>query len=341
MADFMNVRKRKNYRDRRSISPTKSKLLLRFQSENIDYLSDYFLPEADETRGGALAAREKMQIFLRYVSDTGFQIGIGEDFGVHHTTICKTINNVADCIFEKAHNWIKFPSSLDAMEEARIKWSNRFEIPTVIGALDCTHIQIKKPPEFGDDFINRKGFSSINVQVTCDANEVITSVDAQWPGSVHDSRIWRQSSIYENMTRFRGNFCLLGDSGYGIAPWLVTPFKNPQNRNEQLFNITHSKERVIIERVFGQLKQRFPILGHKVKTSLSKVPKIIVCCAVLHNISKHLRDEFEFALDEMDNPELDLEHPDVCDETENNNIRQRGTEKRQAILETMFNDNNI
>lgn len=311
MVDFINVRNRKNYRKRRSISPSKSKLLLRFESESVDYISDYFLPEKDESRGGALASRQKMEIFLRYVSDTGFQTGIGEDFGVHHTTVCKTISEVADCILEKAHHWIKFPSNLDVTEEARIKWSNRFQIPTVIGAVDCTHAQIKKSPEFVDDFINRKGFASINVQVTCDVNELITSVDAQWPGSVHDSRIGKQSSVYENVARFRGNFCLLGDSGYGIAPWLLTPFKNPQNRIGELFNITHSKERVVIERVFGQVKQKFPILGHKVKTSLSKVPKIIVCCAVLHNISKHLRDDFEFALDEMES----LGDSDyVCDE---------------------------
>lgn len=41
-------------------------------------------------------------------------------------------------------------------------------------------------------------------------------------------------------------------------------------------------------------------------------------------------------LDEMENPG-DSDY--VCDETKNNNIRQRGTEKRQAILEIMLGDN--
>lgn len=37
---------------------------------------------------------------------------------------------------------------------------------------------------------------------------------------------------------------MLVDSGYGIPRWLLIPFKNPQNENVQLFNITHSKMRV-------------------------------------------------------------------------------------------------
>nr|CAH7750834.1 unnamed protein product [Callosobruchus chinensis] len=34
------------------------------------------------------------------------------------------------------------------------------------------------------------GYHSINVQATCNADEWFTSVDASWPGSVHDSRIF-------------------------------------------------------------------------------------------------------------------------------------------------------
>nr|CAI5816932.1 unnamed protein product [Callosobruchus analis] len=110
--------------------------------------------------------------------------------------VSKTINDVADRIFAKAHGWIKFPSDLEgSMEKARSKWSKRFQIPTVIGVLDCTRVQIGKPSDFGDEFINRKGFSSIYIYVTCDVSEVITSVDAQWPRSA--CRIWKRSSIYK------------------------------------------------------------------------------------------------------------------------------------------------
>nr|CAH7714657.1 unnamed protein product [Callosobruchus chinensis] len=46
-----------------------------------------------------------------------------------------------------------------------------------MGVIDCTHIKIKKKtPLLGDEYINRKGYHSINVQATCNADEWFTSV---------------------------------------------------------------------------------------------------------------------------------------------------------------------
>lgn len=38
-------------------------------------------------------------------------------------------------------------------------------IPQVVGSVDGSHIPIIKPPNSGDDYINRKGFHSILLQV--------------------------------------------------------------------------------------------------------------------------------------------------------------------------------
>ncbi|VEN36087.1 unnamed protein product, partial [Callosobruchus maculatus] len=52
-------------------------------------------------------------------------------------------------------------------------------------------------------------------------------------------------------------------------------------------------KRYSIERLFGQLKKRFPILSSTVRVSSDKVPKIILCCAVLRNIAKYLNDDLD------------------------------------------------
>lgn len=331
MAAFMHLRETKVYKIRRSISPVRCKQLLRFQDESVNFITDYFLDDHFDNRGGALSNRMKMEIFLRYISDPGFQSGVAVDIGVHRTTVCKTFSEVLDKITEKSHHWIKFPSTAVDLNDAREEWSARFRIPTAIGALDCTHIEIKTPNNFKDEYVNRKGKITINVQGTCDAAEKFTSIDAQWPGSVQDSRIWRQSIIQETLRQYDGTYCLIGDSGYGISPWLMTPFKPPQNDLERHYNLIHAQDRVIIERVFGQLKQRFPILKNKVRVSLDKVPKIVVCCAVLHNISKHLNDGWDYDFEE--NNELLIEdnaNGHVLDRNELR-IRQRGQQKRDNI----------
>nr|CAI5869962.1 unnamed protein product [Callosobruchus analis] len=119
--------------------------------------------------------------------------------------------------------------------------------------------------------------------------EEFTSIDAQWSGSVHDSRMLKNSGIYAQMNNMRHNsMMLLGDSGYRISPWLMTPYRNLVTREETAFNTPFTKERVIIERCFGQLKRRYPILQYMVRVKLDSVVSVIISCAVLHNISKYL-----------------------------------------------------
>ena len=63
---------------------------------------------------------------------------------------------------------------------------------------------------------------------------------------------------------------LLGDAGYGITPFLMTPFENAQSELEKNFNKKHAKNRVIVEHAFGQLKRRFPILRYGVNNFIPK-----------------------------------------------------------------------
>lgn len=69
--------------------------------------------------------------------------------------------------------------------------AKHFTMPTIIGTLDCTHQELNKSQQYGDEYINSKGYASLSIQITCNANEVFTSVHTEWPGTVHDARIWQ------------------------------------------------------------------------------------------------------------------------------------------------------
>ncbi|KAK9687899.1 hypothetical protein QE152_g35926 [Popillia japonica] len=111
MAAFINIRSVKFYPERKESRDEEYHSLYRFSAENVDWIANHFLePKVEtrggaenvdwianhflepkvETRGGALSPKNQMQIFLRFLSDPGFQIGIGKEEGVHRTTICKT-----------------------------------------------------------------------------------------------------------------------------------------------------------------------------------------------------------------------------------------------------------
>ncbi|CAH1975751.1 unnamed protein product [Acanthoscelides obtectus] len=93
-----------------------------------------------------------------------------------------------------------------------------YKFPTATGVIDCTHIGILKPNRHGDVYINRKGKPTLNVQATCDAREMFTSIDVSWLGTVHHSRIWRNSQTRSHLIN-KANVVLLGEDGNGIEPF--------------------------------------------------------------------------------------------------------------------------
>ena len=87
---------------------------------------------------------------------------------------------------------------------------------------------------------------------------------------------------------------LLGDEGYGIAPRLMTPYKEPLNVPQERSYNCLKRERLSIERCFGQLKKRFPILQSRVTVHLNLIPRVIVACCIMHNVAKYLQDPDDF-----------------------------------------------
>lgn len=201
------------------------------------------------------------------------------------------------------------------------RFYTKFVIKGVIGAIDCTHIAIAAPPIHDPVrparlYMNRKGYYSINVEAICDSNLKYMSVNARFPGSTHDSAIWSISAAAARISLIREYSIrrlnwLLGDGGYPLEPWLLTPYPTPHTSQEEKFNKMHKKARNVVERAFGVLKSRFRCLHHH--RTLHYTPQraaiIIYACFILHNtmIDKgFIIDDLEII--EYDEPENAEDH---------------------------------
>lgn len=89
-----------------------------------------------------------------------------KDVEVHFSTVCKTKHFVMDQIIEKSPAWIQFPSTARQINGTKILRQSHFKLPTVIGAMECTpsEITIVTSLCYGDEYVNRKGYTSIKVQ---------------------------------------------------------------------------------------------------------------------------------------------------------------------------------
>ncbi|KAJ8915693.1 hypothetical protein NQ315_000627 [Exocentrus adspersus] len=128
-------------------------------------------------------------------------------------------------------------------------------------------------------------------ELICDPNLCILNVNANFPGSTHDSFIWRQSRIkqflhgrYINGMR---NVWLIGDSGYPLEQYLMTPFADAAEGSPEFrYNGHHARARNCIERCIGVLKMRLRCIlkERTARYSPQFIGRLFNTCAVLHNI---------------------------------------------------------
>ena len=170
--------------------------------------------------------------------------------------------------------------------EVKTKFYELAHFPGVLGLVDGTHVRIQKPSENEADYVNRNFYHSINVQAICQHDGRFIDLLARFPGSVHDSLIWKlsQAGIYiEN--NFSVGEHILGDSGYMLRPYSLTPYRQPASLSQSNYNYAHKRTRVLIEQTFGRWKRRFHCLHGEIRMNPEKVCKIIIACAVLHNMA--------------------------------------------------------
>lgn len=192
-----------------------------------------FLPDGQRTT--YIPNHLKVLLTLNFYGQGCYQASVGTAFHFpsSQATVSRIIKLVTNAICEHiVPREIVFPITEDEVQTTQQGFMNKFRFPGVIGCIDCTHIAIINPPENHDIYpgavyYNRKGYTSINTQVICNSALLIISINARYPGSTHDAAIWQMSPTKEHMEQkyFEGrtNTWLLGDSGYPLQPWLMTP----------------------------------------------------------------------------------------------------------------------
>ncbi|KAK2845831.1 hypothetical protein Q7C36_010685 [Tachysurus vachellii] len=207
----------------------------RFSADGIRYLCRLLGPRIKHRTARSHALSVEQMVCVAFFASGAFLYSVGDAEQLNKATICHTIRSVCLAIKALADVFISFPGHrrlCDIKEEFyRIAVKRIYKLqgncfPNVIGALDCTHIRIKAPSGAHEaDFVNRKSFHSINVQIVCNADCVISNVVAKWPGSVHDSRIFRASEIYQHLSQVEMAFGLLKARFHCLHKLRVSPVR--------------------------------------------------------------------------------------------------------------------
>ena len=271
--------------------------------------------------------------------------------------VSRIVQRVTEAISTKlSHKYINVPKTEEEVQKLAARFYSERGFPQCIGAIDGTHIPIKKPKNNAVDYVNRKGFYSLNVQACVDANCCFFDVNIKGPGSVHDARVFANSTINQYLRDgviprcpkviVEGEdpvpVCIVGDPAYPLLPYLMNEFaKGGSTVQEQFFGYKLSSARMIIECAFGRLKARFGILTKAMDLSMDNIPSTILSCFILHNFCEI---NGETVQDDLQNHAMEYDR-DFQPPREHNivptNINAQGGKKNRQLFMRFFEWNGL
>ena len=130
------------------------------------------------------------------------------------------------------------------------------DFPQIVGAIDGTFIKIIAPKDDPVAYTCRKKFHALVLQAVVDYNLKCMDIATGFPGSFHDARVLRLSSIFdraeasdilsspiENINGTNVRPLILGDGAYPLKSWLIKPYPHigALTRSQRNFNRELSK----------------------------------------------------------------------------------------------------
>ena len=256
----------------------------------------------------AIPAAKVLAIGLYRLGHGNSYKSIGPVFNVGKSTAIEATQDVINGLYDLRNEWIKFP--LTTAETAAIieTFENHSDLPNIAGAIDGSHVRILAPS--GDsavDYFSRYQQHDFIIQAVVDGKKMFMDFSCGYPGSMHDGRVFRRSTIYrkaeakeiltEPTVLINGQTIgpyLVGDSAYPSNAYLIKPYpEGTRDPDEKKINKELSKARVNVECAFGILKNRWRLLIKRLDSGLEFAVKCAIACAVLHNICIRHRDEWE------------------------------------------------
>lgn len=179
-----------------------------------------------------------------------------------------------------------------------------------LGASDGTHVGVTVPATMKGRYRSRLGDVNTNVLGVCAPDMQFIYILPGWEGSAHDGRVLRDAISRPNGLRVPEDQYYLVDAGYTNAKGFLAPYRgqryhlggwtaqNPPRSAEEYYNMRHARARNIVERSFERLKGQWAILRSPSFFPMKIQCRIIMACALLHNLILQ-----NMPLDPLDNDE--------------------------------------
>ncbi|KAM0052193.1 putative harbinger transposase-derived nuclease domain-containing protein [Helianthus debilis subsp. tardiflorus] len=288
-------------------SSTQCHELMRLSRDAFVLLCNHFKEKSWLKSSRSISFEEKLAMFLTVIGHNERFRMVKRRFQHSTETIHRCFHEVLNAMMSFAREVIN-PTSSNAIANTSERHRKLKQIfPRAIGALDGTLVHAVVPVDQQTRYRGRgKGECFQNVLAICDFDMIFTFVWAGWEGIAHDSRDLKEVAF--NPT-FGFSFpppdkYYLCDAAYTNTRGFMTPYRNMRYwladfrrqralTKEEKFNHAHAQLRNVIERSYGVLKARFPILKQMAPFSFPIQRDIVIACFAVHNFIRkcNIRDQ--------------------------------------------------
>lgn len=139
---------------------TEWKARFRITKPTFMYIADAIRPHLQHASYRRhMTAEEQLATCLTFLAHGGNYMVCAEACGWSRSSVCRTVKRVCTAIKDVlGPQHLRFPNTKEEIGATILGFRRMAGLPQVVGAVDGTHIPIKKPMNTGDSYINRKGF---------------------------------------------------------------------------------------------------------------------------------------------------------------------------------------
>ncbi|KAG9160807.1 hypothetical protein Leryth_008639 [Lithospermum erythrorhizon] len=261
--------------------------------------------------GTLLTSKDRVAIALRRLSSGESLSLIGEELGVHRSTVSKITWQFVEVMEEKGLHHLRWPSTVESMEEIKINFEKIWGLPNCCGAIDATHIVFGSNLSDSSNHVwcDQEKNCSMLLQAIVDPELRFLDIVTGWPGSLTNSQLLRGSTFHnlaEEGNRLNGRKLdlsdktelreyIIGDPGFPLLPWLLTPYQGRGLSDVQCnFNKRLKETHKVAQRALAKLKETWKIIhGTMWRPAKNHLPRVILVCCILHNILIDLQDKVQ------------------------------------------------
>ncbi|CCT64144.1 uncharacterized protein FFUJ_04665 [Fusarium fujikuroi IMI 58289] len=228
----------------------------------------------------------KLMIFLYVIGQGCTQRAAAHHFGVSQSSVSRIMATGLEAFADIHRTFVVQPEPTEVCHEPITKPKSAWV-----------------PEEGQRKWYNRKSLITQNVLCAVRLDGTFSYVLAGCEGSVNDASLLRHARS-KSLKLYADRF-YVGDAGFGACTGLLVPYigiryhlndwkvslEGPQNK-EELYNLRHSRLRIIVELTFGRVKRKFRIMrSSPPEYDIYKQILIVYACTGLWNFLKSLEEK--------------------------------------------------